>query len=95
MATPTGSCSSRANANSAAPINGESAPSADETMISHNLADVFAVADRVTVLYLGGVAAEVKAADVTESQVAELVTAGRSGVSASVPRPPRKASDQG
>lgn len=48
-------------------------------LISHNLADVFAVADRVTVLYLGRVAAEVKAAEVTESQVAELITAGRSG----------------
>ena len=48
-------------------------------LISHNMNDVFAVADRIATLYLGRMAAEVKASDVTHSQVVELITAGRSG----------------
>ncbi|CAN5349866.1 ATP-binding cassette domain-containing protein [soil metagenome] len=48
-------------------------------LISHNMVDVFEVADRICALYLGRVAADVKAADVTHSQVVELITAGRSG----------------
>jgi D-xylose transport system ATP-binding protein len=48
-------------------------------LISHNLGDVFEVADRICALYLGRVAADVKTADVTHSQVVELITAGRSG----------------
>jgi D-xylose transport system ATP-binding protein len=48
-------------------------------LISHNMNDVFEVADRITALYLGRVAANVKASDVTRSQVVELITAGRSG----------------
>jgi D-xylose transport system ATP-binding protein len=48
-------------------------------LISHNMNDVFEVADRITVLYLGRVAAQVKRSDVTHSQVVELITAGRSG----------------
>jgi D-xylose transport system ATP-binding protein len=48
-------------------------------LISHNMTDVFEVADRITALYLGRVAADVPAADVTHSQVVELITAGRSG----------------
>ncbi|GII76443.1 ABC transporter ATP-binding protein [Sphaerisporangium rufum] len=48
-------------------------------LISHNMNDVFAVADRIAALYLGRMAAEVKAADVTHSQVVELITSGRSG----------------
>ncbi|MBB5918875.1 D-xylose transport system ATP-binding protein [Nocardia transvalensis] len=48
-------------------------------LISHNLADVFEVADRIAVLYLGRMAAQVRAAEVTQSQVVELITAGRSG----------------
>jgi D-xylose transport system ATP-binding protein len=47
--------------------------------ISHNMVDVFEVADRICALYLGRVAAEVKANEVTHSQVVELITAGRSG----------------
>lgn len=47
--------------------------------ISHNMVDVFEVADRVCALYLGRVAAEVKASEVTHSQIVELITAGRSG----------------
>jgi D-xylose transport system ATP-binding protein len=48
-------------------------------LISHNMNDVFAVADRIAALYLGQMAAEVRATDVTHSQVVELITAGRSG----------------
>jgi D-xylose transport system ATP-binding protein len=47
--------------------------------ISHNMNDVFEVADRITALYLGRVAADVVASEVTHSQVVELITAGRSG----------------
>jgi len=48
-------------------------------LISHNLNDVFAVADNIAVLYLGKTAAQVSARDVTSNQVVELITAGRSG----------------
>ena len=48
-------------------------------LISHNLGDVFEVADRITALYLGQVAAEVATSDVTPAQVVELITTGRSG----------------
>lgn len=46
-------------------------------LISHNLNDVFEVADSITALYLGRVAATVRTRDVTSSQVVELITAGR------------------
>ncbi|UYM04858.1 ATP-binding cassette domain-containing protein [Solicola gregarius] len=48
-------------------------------LISHNLVDVFEVADRITALYLGRVAADVPAADLNNSRVVELITSGRSG----------------
>ncbi len=48
-------------------------------LISHNMNDVFAVADSISTLYLGRTAAQVKASDVTYAQVVELITAGRSG----------------
>jgi D-xylose transport system ATP-binding protein len=48
-------------------------------LISHNMNDVFEVADRITALYLGRVAADVATADVSHSQIVELITAGRSG----------------
>jgi D-xylose transport system ATP-binding protein len=48
-------------------------------LISHNLNDVFAVADRISVLYLGRMAAQVNAKDVTSNQVVELITTSRSG----------------
>ncbi|TYK48246.1 ATP-binding cassette domain-containing protein [Actinomadura decatromicini] len=55
-------------------------------LISHNMNDVFEVADRVTALYLGRVAADVARADVTHGQVVELITAGRSGDLGLAPR---------
>jgi D-xylose transport system ATP-binding protein len=48
-------------------------------LISHNMNDVLQVSDRVAVLYLGRLAAEVMAKDVTNAQVVELITSGRSG----------------
>ena len=48
-------------------------------LISHNLSDVFEVADSITALYLGRSAATVRTRDVTSSQVVELITSGRSG----------------
>jgi D-xylose transport system ATP-binding protein len=48
-------------------------------LISHNLNDVFEVADRISVLYLGRMAAQVAVADVSRNDVVELITSGRSG----------------
>jgi D-xylose transport system ATP-binding protein len=48
-------------------------------LISHNMNDVLAVADRITALYLGRVAADVLTEDITHGQIVELITAGRSG----------------
>ena len=48
-------------------------------LISHNMNDVLQVADHIATLYLGQMAAQVPAKDVTHSQVVELITTGRSG----------------
>ncbi len=48
-------------------------------LISHNLNDVFEVADRICVLYLGRMAAQVAVSDVGRNEVVELITSGRSG----------------
>ena len=45
-------------------------------LISHNLHDVFEVADDITVLRLGQNVAEMHRADVTQTQVVEMITAG-------------------
>jgi len=47
-------------------------------LISHNLNDVFQVADNIAALYLGQMAAQVKKSDVLTSQVIELITTGKS-----------------
>jgi D-xylose transport system ATP-binding protein len=47
--------------------------------ISHNMVDVFEVADRIAALYLGRMAADIPISQVDRSQVIELITAGRSG----------------
>ena len=55
-------------------------------LISHNLVDVFEVADRIAALYLGQLAAEVKTKDVRQPQVVELITTGRTeGVESELP----------
>jgi D-xylose transport system ATP-binding protein len=48
-------------------------------LISHNLNDIFEVADDIAVLYLGAMVAQVPRADVTSNQVVELITSGRYG----------------
>jgi D-xylose transport system ATP-binding protein len=48
-------------------------------LISHNMENVFEVADRIACLYLGRMVAEVDRADVTRTQIVELITSGRSG----------------
>ncbi|MET1058459.1 MAG: ATP-binding cassette domain-containing protein [Nocardioides sp.] len=47
-------------------------------LISHNLNDVFQVADDIAVLYLGQMAAQLHTKDTTNNQVIELITTGRS-----------------
>ncbi|GAB3999253.1 ATP-binding cassette domain-containing protein [Nocardioides marmoraquaticus] len=48
-------------------------------LISHNMADVLEVSDNITALFLGRVAADVRAKETTHGQIVELITAGRSG----------------
>jgi D-xylose transport system ATP-binding protein len=47
-------------------------------LISHNLNDVFQVADRIACLYLGRMAAQVNTRDVSSNEVVQLITTGRS-----------------
>jgi D-xylose transport system ATP-binding protein len=48
-------------------------------LISHNMVDVLEVSDRITALFLGRVAADLKREDTNQTQIVELITAGRSG----------------
>jgi D-xylose transport system ATP-binding protein len=48
-------------------------------LITHNMNDVFQVADNIACMYLGQMAAQVDAKKVNHGQVVELITAGRSG----------------
>src|SRR4051812_36776709 len=48
-------------------------------LITHNMNDVFRVADDIACLFLGRMVAQVQRTDVTNTQVVELITAGRSG----------------
>jgi D-xylose transport system ATP-binding protein len=48
-------------------------------LVSHNMNDVMRVADSIGVLYLGRMVAQVRRADVSQTQVVELITSGRSG----------------
>lgn len=47
-------------------------------LISHNLNDVFEVADDIAVLYLGQLVAQVRRDEVTRAEVVELITSGMS-----------------
>ena len=53
-------------------------------LISHNMADVFEVSDRIATLYLGRMVADLPTKEVTHGQVVELITAGNAPTS-----PPR------
>jgi D-xylose transport system ATP-binding protein len=46
-------------------------------LISHNMTDVLQVADRIAVLYLGKMAAQVNRTDVNQQQLVELITTGQ------------------
>jgi D-xylose transport system ATP-binding protein len=46
-------------------------------LISHNLHDIFEVADAITVLRLGQNVAEFRAADTNQREVVEAITAGK------------------
>ena len=48
-------------------------------LISHNMSEVLQVADRIAVLYLGRMAAQVKRSEVNQQQLVELITTGGSG----------------
>ena len=48
-------------------------------LITHNMNDVFQVADNIACMYLGQMAAQVDSKKVNHGQVVELITAGRSG----------------
>jgi len=48
-------------------------------LITHNMNDVFQVADNIACMYLGQMAAQVDAKKVNHGQVVELITAGRTG----------------
>jgi D-xylose transport system ATP-binding protein len=48
-------------------------------LITHNMNDVFQVADSIACLFLGQMAAQVRTKDVNTTQVIELITSGRSG----------------
>jgi D-xylose transport system ATP-binding protein len=52
-------------------------------LISHNLNDVFRVADDIAVLYLGAMVAQVRKEEVTSNQVVQLITTGTTGEGAS------------
>ena len=48
-------------------------------LVSHNMNDVMQVADSIGVLFLGRMAAQVRRRDVSQTQVVELITTGRTG----------------
>ena len=49
-------------------------------MVSHNLNDVFAVSDRIAVLYLGNLVAQDKTSTFDRQKVVEYMTTGGLGV---------------
>jgi ABC-type sugar transport system ATPase subunit len=63
-------------------------------VVSHNLNDVFAVADRIVVLYLGRMVAEGPVADFDPSSVVDYMTTGRSERTAGATRAPQTGGDR-
>ena len=49
-------------------------------LVSHNMNDVFEVADSINVLYLGQTAAQVRTKDTSRIEVIELITSGSAGM---------------
>jgi ABC-type sugar transport system ATPase subunit len=61
-------------------------------LISHNLIDVFEVADRIAVLYLGRLAVAGPASEFDRQSVVEYMTTGTAGAPPSGPGAPQMAS---
>ncbi|MEZ0447353.1 ATP-binding cassette domain-containing protein [Cellulomonas sp. ICMP 17802] len=49
-------------------------------LVSHNMNDVFEVADSINVLYLGQTAAQVRTKDTSRTEIIELITSGSAGL---------------
>jgi len=49
-------------------------------LVSHNMNDVFEVADSINVLYLGQTAAQVRTRDTSRTEIIELITSGSAGM---------------
>ncbi|HEY5025082.1 MAG TPA: ATP-binding cassette domain-containing protein [Acidimicrobiales bacterium] len=64
-------------------------------MVSHNLNDVFAVADRIAVMYLGKIVVEDKTTAFDRQSVVEYMTTGGLGVKADGPPTPAGAVEHG
>jgi ABC-type sugar transport system ATPase subunit len=64
-------------------------------MVSHNLNDVFAVADRIAVMYLGKIVVEDKTTAFDRQSVVEYMTTGGLGVKTNGPRAQTGAVDSG
>jgi ABC-type sugar transport system ATPase subunit len=62
-------------------------------VISHNLSDVFRVADRLAVLYLGQLVSEGPIADYDTQSAVELITTGRRSTAAHHEDPPASGAD--
>src|SRR6188474_1610602 len=56
-------------------------------LVSHNMNDVFEVADSINVLYLGQTAAQVRTKDTSRMEVIELITSGSAGMPAGAVAP--------
>jgi ABC-type sugar transport system ATPase subunit len=64
-------------------------------VVSHNLNDVFAVADRIVVLYLGRMVAQGPASEFDPSSVVDYMTTGRSGRASSETATPAETGQEG
>src|SRR5580704_3886144 len=64
-------------------------------MVSHNLNDVFAVADRIAVMYLGSIVAQDKTTAFDRQRVVEYMTTGGLGVTTNGPGTPAGAVEHG
>ena len=64
-------------------------------VVSHNLNDVFAVANRVVILYLGHMVAQGPVSDFDPSSVVDYMTTGRSTRTVDHTAVPRSAGQEG
>jgi ABC-type sugar transport system ATPase subunit len=63
-------------------------------VVSHNLNDVFAVADRMVILHLGRMVAQGPTSEFDAAMVVDYMTTGRSSRTAEAGRPPADASPE-